>query len=393
MSVPRLRILEVAALPFPSRQGTQVMLHALCDGLAGRGHDVHLLTYAHGAFDLVPRYTLHRLRDFPRFRSLRSGPSWRRAALDLSLAAEIRRLAGKLSPDVLHVHNVEAAAAALLVPPRPRLPCVFHSHNVMEDELPTYVEPLLRGPARAFGRWLDRALPRHADLTLAVSDATRGALIRAGGDPARIVTTEPGIDLADVASVAAPVPSDPRPATRDPRPVIGHVGNLDAYQGLDLVVQALARLRPCGVDPELVLITESDPSPVLSMAARAGVRARSVAHGPPEYALRALAACDAAVVARTVRGGFPIKLAVLLAAGVPVVATPAAAGGLGIDDVAHVAGDASPEALARAIRAALADPGRAERAERGRRMARDRWSAQAAAARVERELIRVAGHS
>jgi glycosyltransferase involved in cell wall biosynthesis len=386
----RLRILEVAALPFPSRQGTQVLLDAIARGLAERGHDVHLLTYAHGAFPVAAPYTLHRVPDAPQFRSLRSGPDWRRAALDLRLAAEVRRLARSLRPDLLHLHNVEAAAATLLLPLRPRVPCVYHAHNLMEHELPTYDLPAtLRTPAGRFGRFLDRALPARADLTLAVSAPTRAGLLAAGADPARVRVVEPGVDMVELSAAAGPgrvLPHASSAAAPSRQLNVVHLGNLDRYQGIDRLLAAVAALRARGRDAVFTAVTDSEPAPVRALAEKLGVPARFVPHGSLLDAVAAVRRCQVAALARTVPGGFSIKLLVLLHARIPLAAVPSAVAGLDLDDAIRLARSDEPEALAEALLAAAEDPERTARSERGARLARERFSTAAAAERIEVEL-------
>lgn len=393
MSAPRpLRLLEVAALPFPSRQGTQVLLDAVARGLAGRGHEVHLLVYAHGAFPVDAPYRIHRLPDRPRFRSLRSGPHWRRLALDLVLAAELRRLARELRPDLVHLHNVEAAAAALLLPGRPEPPCVYHAHNLMQHELPTYEAAIPVPLARRLGRLLDRELPRRADRTLAVSESTRAGLIALGAPPDRVVTVEPGVDLEELAAPPVP-PLCPffRSARREPRSPeslrVAHLGNLDPYQGIDRLLDALAVLRRSGWPAELVAITDSDPARVRRRADRLHVPASFVPHGSLAGAIDVARSCHVAALARDVPGGFPIKLIALLHAGVPVAAARDAVDGLRVEAVVWVAERDEPDGLADAILAAATHLRAELRSAAGMRLAAERFSAAAAAARLEAALL------
>jgi glycosyltransferase involved in cell wall biosynthesis len=383
-----LRILAVAALPYPSRQGTQVLLHAMCQGLARRGHDVCLLVHAHRPFEVRADYRIRRLLDVPRSRSLRSGPSARRVALDLQMTAAVRLLARRLRPDVVHLHNVEAAAAALIGPCRPTAPCVYHAHNLMEHELPLFADGRWRDAARRFGAWLDRVLPALADLTLAVSRPTADRLVAAGADPRRLEVVEPGLDLDDVGGEPTPAESIPR-AAPDAPPTgtirVGHLGNLDPYQGVPRLFEAAERLVAGGTRTELLFVTESDPRPVLAAAAEARVTARAVAHGPIDGALAALRTCACAAVCRNVPGGFPIKLPVLFGAGIPVAAVPSAVDGLGVEDAVIRAADDSADALADAIVLA-AGPEGARRSEAGRLLAGTRFSSAAAAERLERAL-------
>ena len=78
--------------------------------------------------------------------------------------------------------------------------------------------------------------------------------------------------------------------------------------------------------------------------------------------VRAHAACDLALIPRRTAGGLPIKLLESLARARPTVAVRRATAGLAINNIAWLADDDSPRALARAIQDAL--EGRHERESR-----------------------------
>jgi glycosyltransferase involved in cell wall biosynthesis len=373
-----------------------VLLDAIARGLAARGHEVHLLVYAHGAFPVDAPYRIHRLPDHPRFRSLRSGPDWRRVALDLVLAFELRRRVRELRPDLLHLHNVEAGAAALLLPDRPDVPCVYHAHNLMQHELPTYEAWLPPPVARRLGRLLDRELPARADLTLAVSEPTRAGLLALGLPPEHLVTVEPGVDLDELAAPPAPPPCPFFPSgRREPRSPealrVAHLGNLDRYQGVDRVLDALAVLRRSGWPAELVAISDSDPAWVRRLADRLHVPASFVPHGSLAGAIDVARSCHVAALARDVPGGFPIKLIALLHAGLPVAATRSAVDGLRVDPVVWVADREGANGLADAILSAATHLRAELRSAAGMRLAAERFSAAAAAERLEAALRTLVG--
>src|SRR5687768_15874211 len=102
-------ILHVAALPFPSPQGTQAAIASMLEALAGAGRDVHLLCYAHAGSEQAFSFPIHRASDFARFRSLRSGLSPRKLIADAELAAALRRCLERVKPSVVVAHHVEAA--------------------------------------------------------------------------------------------------------------------------------------------------------------------------------------------------------------------------------------------------------------------------------------------
>jgi glycosyltransferase involved in cell wall biosynthesis len=355
-----LRVLEVGALPFPTHQGTQALLREQCEALARRGNEVHLLVYAHCAYPYTPPgYSLHRLADWPRERSLRSGPSWRKAVLDIVLAAEVRRLSERLRPDVVHAHNYEGLVAALAA--RQLAPVVYHAHTLFEYELPTFAPPAARLAVRAIGGAMDRALPRRAALTLAVSPRLAMELVRRGHPPDLVEPSLPGFDVP---------PQRPGDGDRVRRrlglhgcEVVGYAGNLDSYQGLPWLVDAVAELAMSRPALRLLVITASDTRVLEQGMAARGVadRLRLVPHGSFTEAFEHIGAAHVCAVPRTAPGGIPIKLLAYLAAGRPVVSTESGTAGLMLGDAVTVVADRDPVDLARGVAWLLDHPAEADR--------------------------------
>lgn len=375
-------------MPFPSSQGTQVLVREQCEALTNRGHDVHLLVYAHGAFDYKPPYTIHRLGDWPHERALRSGPSWRKAILDLLLVREVRRLATEVGPDLVHAHNYEALVACLAA--RPTAPLVYHAHTLFGHELPTFANGLSsRMLARATGYIVDRTLPRRAEMTLAVSPLLVEELVACGHPAERIECSLPGIDVPDIEA--------DREAQRQSvglqgqNEVIGYCGNLDGYQGLDTSLGALSLLAPKRPKLMFLVITASSTEPLLDRARALGVRdrVRCVEHGEFSKALELVGAADVCVVSRFTPGGFPIKLLTYLAAGRPVVTTRAGAAGLEIGGLSVVA-DRDQRAMAEALEWLLDHPGEASsRGSLGRELVLRDFSWEVAGEGLEAKIRKV----
>jgi glycosyltransferase involved in cell wall biosynthesis len=326
-----LRVLAVATLPFPSPQGTQVLIGEMAEGLAARGHDVHLLCYGWGSDDRGHGFALHRVANLGAGRSLRSGPSLQKLALDALVAAELRRLVAGLSPDVVLAHGHEALAAAV-APPGLHVPVVYHAHTRMTPELPTYFTGhAARFVASLGGRALDALLPQRADAIVAVSAELAAEL---GG-----THVPPALRLP------------PRPtATREPGHLV-YTGNLDRYQGIDALLDALAALPSA----RLTIASASSPGPVAAGATRRGVaeRVRFVPHADLTHVRALLARAAVVVVPRALRAGFPVKLLEAMAAAAPLVVARPAAHGLTHGREAIVVDEADMPA---AIASILADP-------------------------------------
>lgn len=296
-------------MPFPSTQGTQAIVASMMRALPNST----LLTYAVGSgstdIDLV------RLSDFPRVRSLRSGPSLGKLVLDARMIGELRRRVRQLRPDWIIAHNVEAAWVTWAARVRP---WAYFAHTRFDTELPTYSSlPGLRHAGAALDAIAVRA-DRVLAITPKLAEHLGGTFVMPPWPPGHI-------------------PERERPL---PGPVVLYAGNLDAYQGLDVVYEATRGLT-------LLVATEStDPLPPHAqrwpLANEADRR-------------RAHAAADVVVVPRKAPGGLPIKLLDALSRDVPVVAQRRALAGLNPDGVLTVPND-DPAALRWGIETALANP-------------------------------------
>ncbi|QQR90292.1 MAG: hypothetical protein IPJ88_00615 [Myxococcales bacterium] len=146
-------VLHVAALPFPSTQGTQAAIKHMLEASATQ-HDTHLLCYAGQAYALDKQaYKVHRLYDLPKDSSLRSGPSLKKLALDMQLVWQVRKLHAVLAPKLVLAHHIEAAWACTMAGIRP---WVFIAHSSLEDELGSYFHRAFSRPLSLAGRYLDR---------------------------------------------------------------------------------------------------------------------------------------------------------------------------------------------------------------------------------------------
>lgn len=352
-------------MPFPTRQGTQAAVRSMLDALVQERHRASLLTYGAGEPAEEPAYAWHRLADSPRLRDFRSGPSARKLVLDARMIPELRRLWRRTTPTAVVGHHVEATLAALGAGVRP---LVYLAHTSLEPELPTYPLPVPRPLLGRLGRGLDVGVCRRADAVGAVSPLLATMLSRRAGVAVRHVPVPwplPPPTLANERSTARRE-LGLGPADR----ALLYSGNLDGYQGWEVLVAALCRLAPSWPELRWLVATDSDPAPLVSAARSGGVadRLRVLPSGSERDRRRVHAGADLVVVPRRSPGGLPIKLIDALSRGAPTLAMHRAAAGLPLDGVALLVTDDDVGALAAGIRLALTAPdGLAELGSKGRR--------------------------
>ncbi len=344
----RWRIAMVAPCAFPSARGSQVLIREVAEALAERGHEVHVVTYPSGEH-VVPLRGIHVHRIAVRLLGRVRLP-WliHKALLDLILVRHLLRIVREQSIDVIHAHNYEGPLVAFLTRWRTGVPIVYHSHNALADELPTYVAKRWRGLARRVGRLLDHQVPRRSDHAIALTPELEGFL-RANGVAAQAVTVIPPFPPAAIVDDGQAVPG----VDLTGRFAVVYTGNLDPYQDLDVLLRGVLSARTQAPDICLVLVThdahwrESLGAELAAAVDRVGATVTVVPSFPAVR--RLMARAQALVCPRSSWSGYPIKLLNYLAAGRPIIAAAGSAKELIDGDTALIIPNGDAEALGEAI--------------------------------------------
>lgn len=240
-----------------------------------------------------------------------SGSSWRWLGYAAMWPLTVARLAGlarRLDATVLHSNSLHSwygwAAAALA-----RRPHVWHAREIVFQS----------AAALAVERFLAR---RFATRVIAVSMAVAAQL-----DPANVVVVGDDADPERFRPDRAGV-FRRRTGMADDVPVIGSVGRIDTWKGLDVLLDAFETVVEARPGVELVVAGAAVPG---KEAYEAGLRGRAArlpgVHwlGPRSEIPELMADLDLFVLASTSPEPFGLVVVEALASGVPVVA--AAAGG------------------------------------------------------------------
>jgi glycosyltransferase involved in cell wall biosynthesis len=379
-----MHILFLAPQPFFEVRGTPLAVLAMVRALTALGHRVDLLTYPKGADVSVPGLVHRRSLALPVGR-VPPGPSLAKVVLDLPFMAEAWWRMATGGYDAVHAVE-EAAHLAAPVARLLRLPLVMDIDSSIPDQLrQSGFAP--RGPLPwAAARLEDHAL-RHAAAVITVCRSlTEG--VRARAPHARVFQVEDPPLVDEHPPDPAVVAALRRSLGLGPGPVVLYSGNLELYQGVELLLDAAAEV------PEAwFLFMGGEPAQVWTLQARArAAAARCVFAGPrPPAELKAFLGLADVLVSPRVHGeNTPFKVYTYLASGKPLVATRLATHTQLLDESMAFLVEPTAAGLASGIRAVLADPeGAAQRAARGRALIEKDYSPRRFAEKVARAYAEI----
>lgn len=369
-----MNILLLAPQPFYVERGTPIAVKWVAENLAAAGHAVDLVVFPFGQDITMPGVRIIRAARPAGVQRVGIGFSPQKVLCDVTLVAAARRLLRERRYHVIHACE-EAVFPALLLARRHRLPLVYDMDSSMADQL---MEKW--GWLRAF-RWLldgfEKRAVRGASLVLPVCRSLAEKVEAfAPGKPFSI--------LHDQAMQFPPVPAgteDLRAALGLTGPIVLYVGNLEHYQGIDLLIDGFAAARAAG-SASLVIIggAETDVERYRAKVAALGLTGRVHLLGPrPLNRLSYYLEQADLLVSPRLRGvNTPMKVYSYLLAGRPVVATRIVSHTQVMEDDFACLVEPEPAALGRALDELLGDPARCARlGAAAARIARERHSAEA----------------
>ncbi len=397
-----MRILLLSPfVPFPPRDGGRIRILELLRGLSEH-HDVEVLALADpdgddpdGVAELrrqgyaVGAVPHRRRRGRAALRSLGRGSVNANLVRSRELAT---RLAQRLSVDRFQTVQCEYADMGAYRTGRPGPPGVLDAHNVeyaVNASMVDTASGLRHFPYRAYARREAARRRREEIITwsqmdhvVTVSEVDRATVSQLA--PIVPTTVVPnGVDLARIR------PPDPGSAPPSPAGAV-FVGKMDYRPNVDavewFVADVLPAIRSALPDFELTVVGGPLAPAVQAQRRSPGVQVTGRVADPLPFLHRAAVA----VVPVRARSGSRLKLLEALAAGTPVVSTPAGAEGLDVIDGEHLLLAEDPAAFAAAVVRLSHDHGRRQRlATAGRRLveARYGWGPAVEALRAVHERV------
>jgi glycosyltransferase involved in cell wall biosynthesis len=340
-----VKILLVAPEPFYQERGTPIAVKLLAEQLCALGHQVDLLVYHEGTDVSIPGMRLFRATRPPGVRRVPIGISWQKLVCDAWLVAKMIGLLRRNRYNVIHAVE-EAVFPAALVSRLFGSRLVYDMDSSMSEQVADKWK-LLR-PVRRLMRGVERLVVRRSALVLAVcEDLAAGVRPWVGADRVVVLPDVPLHAPVDPAEV------DDLRAACSPETVLAlYVGNLERYQGIDLLVQSLGHVDR-GIPLRVVLIggSTADIRHYRAMAEAAGIadRVHFLGARPVQHLSGYLAQADILLSPRTMGRNTPMKIYSYMQAGKAILATDIRSHTQALDATCAHLVEARPEAVARGL--------------------------------------------
>jgi len=313
-----MRILLLAPHPFFQARGTPIAVKAVIEFLSGRGHAVDVLTFPEGQDLEIRNCRFYRVSRLPRLRNVRPGFSLKKVVYDGLMLAACVRLVRRNRYHAIHAVE-EAAFMAAVVRLLTGIPYIYD----MDSSLPEQMVERFPGMGMAFGalRLMEGLAIRQSVGVLTVCSALE-ELVRQH-DPGKVV------GRVEDTTLLRNISGNGRnarilPAVRH-GPVAMYVGNLEPYQGIDLLLGGFRHALERVPNAHLVIVggCNDDIERYRERADRLGILDSADFLGPrPLSLLPGLLRQAEVLVSPRVKGlNTPMKIYSYLDSGTPVLAT------------------------------------------------------------------------
>ena len=370
----------IAPEPFFEPRGTPFSEFHRIRALTELGHHVDLVTYPFGDEVAMPRLRVFRCVRPPFIKRVTVGPSLAKIPLDAMLTLTACRRALTERYDAVHSHE-EGAAIGVLLAAVLRIPHLYDMHSSLPQQLTNFEFSRSLVLRRVFLA-VERLIIRRSRVVVVICPSLE-QIVRAIDPRAQTVVIENAPGSADDRASPAQAAAIRRGLAIDERaPIVLYTGTFEAYQGLDLLLDAMAVVHSTRPDARLVLAggKPEQISRTREQARAAGIeRVTSFAGERPPLEIPAyLRAADVLVSPRSRGTNTPLKIYQYLRSGKPIVATRLLTHTQVLSDQTAILTGVSAREFADGILTALSDPDRARAiGKRARELAETKYSYEA----------------
>jgi glycosyltransferase involved in cell wall biosynthesis len=348
-----VRILLLAPHPFFQARGTPIAVKTVLEFLSDRGDTVDVLTYAEGSDVSIPNCTVYRIPRVPGLQGIRPGFSYKKVLSDVLMIGSCLRLVRRNRYDLIHAVE-ESAFIAAAMRSLSGVPYVYDMDSSLAEQLVDAYPPLRL--ALPLLRRMEALAIRRSSGVLTVCAALQDVAL--SHDPEQFVGR-----VEDTTLLVGPKPAAGNgrglPPTEE-GPVAMYVGNLETYQGIDLLLEGFRHTLGRVPQAKLVIVggRDADIARYRGRAQRLGIERSVIFAGPRPIGMlpELLRQADVLVSPRLKGLNTPMKIYSYLDSGSAVLATRLRTHTQVLDDGMAYLVDPEPVALGRGLAELMADP-------------------------------------
>lgn len=347
----------IAPEPFFEPRGTPFSEYFRIKALSSLGHTVDLVTYPFGVDKVIPGLKIFRCGKLPWIRSVRTGPSLAKLALDFFLFLKVLQRLWREDYDLIHTHE-EGSLIGVFCQKMTKIPHLYDMHSSLVQQMGNFNFTRSKVILRFF-KFSERISLKNATAVIVIC--------RSLFDYAAGITTAAKLTLIENFMDDRPVTANEEKLLQvqnkinpEGKKIIMYTGTLEAYQGIPLLLESLSLL---GDDFRLILIGGKEDQVAklqrqvreMKLEKRVMVLGQKRSRDIPYY----LHAASVLVSPRILGTNIPLKIYSYLASGVPVVATDLITHTQSINKDIAILAAAAAEPFAAAIRLAAGPQGQA----------------------------------
>ena len=362
-----MKILMLAPEPYFQSRGTPISVCFRLKALSSLGHEVDLVTYHIGEDRTFKNVKIMRIADLFCIRNIKIGPSWAKIPLDFLLFVKAFSQLMRKRYDLIFSHE-EAALPGVLLSKVGNLPHIYDMHSSLPQQLENFDFSKSRLIKSLFN-WIEGFILKHSHSVIVICKDLYNQIKHAGYER-KGVLLENFLDFEPASLSEEEVMEKRSKICSIEDKIVLYTGNFQAYQGIELLLEAVSRVRRKNVVFLLVGGTRSSVERIKMKARQLGVLQRVHLTGQvePSEAPLYIRMADVLVSPRLSGTNTPLKIYSYLKSGKPLVATDLWTHTQVLNEKMCVLVKPEPEEMAKGIQFALSSDEAGSRAEAARKM-------------------------
>ncbi len=312
-----MNVLFLAPHPFYQERGTPIAVNLMLRVLSERNEKVDVITYHEGRDVRHDGMTVYRIPHLPFIHDVRPGFSFKKLLCDGVMAMQAFLQLLRKRYHVVHAVE-EAVFIALLLKMIFRVPYVYDMDSSLAQQMVEKHSAL--GPFLSVFTYLESVAIKYAKAVVPVCDALGDVASRHG---AKKVCVLHDVPLFEESSPSELTTVEPEIASG--RGIMMYVGNLEVYQGIDLLLDSFALITAQDARMDLVIVggarTDIEKYQQKSRELNIEERVSFLGPKPLDQLASFLDKADILVSPRGKGNNTPMKLYSYLHSGKPIVAT------------------------------------------------------------------------